>query len=279
MDGRVPQLSTSTVLLRGGHRWVCAATEAAEALVYLRTPGADPLRLFVLRAPDGQTLTVPAREIVAVVGEDTPPSIFVPPANNTLPGSPFVLIDNFLDQDLFVHVMDFARSHETTYAAASVTNDTADYRRAKVMYDVTPLLPRFMPRIQALVPSLWRLLDVAPVVVKNIECQLTAHGTGDFFKRHNDNGSPETAGRTISYVYYFHREPKAFSGGHLRMFETVVEGGFYQCGSKSLDIEPKANTLIAFPSHCHHEVTPVESASNDFADRRFTLNGWIVRSA
>jgi len=278
MDGHVSQIHTSTVLLRGGHRWACLAAEAEEALVYLRTPGADPLRMFVLRSPDGQTLTVPMREIVGVVGEDfTPPSTFVPPANTTLPGSPFIVIENFLDQKLAAHVMDFALSHEATFAAASVTNDTADYRRAKVMYDVAAVLPRFLPRIKVLVPSLWPLLGIAPVPVKNIECQLTAHGTGDYFKRHNDNGSAETAGRTLTYVYYFHREPKAFTGGHLRMFDTVVADGFYQCGSRSLDIEPKANSLVAFPSHCHHEVSPVECPSNHFAERRFTLNGWVVR--
>ncbi len=41
MNAQMQQSTTSTVLLRGGHRWACASADAQAALAYLRAPGAD----------------------------------------------------------------------------------------------------------------------------------------------------------------------------------------------------------------------------------------------
>ncbi|MHB1207245.1 MAG: 2OG-Fe(II) oxygenase [Rhodospirillaceae bacterium] len=279
----MPQPLTSTLLLRGGHRWVCAAADASAILAHLSVPQSDPHKMFTLRGTDGQTLTVPAREIVGVVGDDRQSATLAqspPPMRKetALGGSPYIIIDDFLDKAAFEQVLNFALSQEQVYAAATVTDTNSDYRRAKVLFDVSPVQPLFVPRIQAMAPEVFAQLGMLPVTVKNIECQLTAHGEGDYFKRHNDNGSMETAGRTLSYVYYFNREPQGFSGGYLRMYETVVANGFYTAGAASKDIEPRCNSLIMFPSYCHHEVTPVKCPSGAFGDRRFTVNGWVVRS-
>lgn len=193
--------------------------------------------------------------------------------------SPYVLIDDFLAQADFERVLAFALAQEGAYAGATVTDTAQDYRCAKVLFDLAPVIDLFLPRVKSMAPEMFRLLDLAPITIKNIECQLTAHGEGDFFKRHNDNGSKETAGRVMSYVYYFNRAPKAFSGGLLRMYETVVENGFYTGGKAFHDIEPRCNSLVVFPSHCQHEVTKVVCPSGQFADRRFTVNGWVVRDS
>ena len=55
--------------------------------------------------------------------------------------------------------------------------------------------------------------------------QLTAHNDGCYYKIHNDAGSEKTANREISYVYYFYQEPKAFSGGELKIYDTELKGG------------------------------------------------------
>jgi SM-20-related protein len=275
---------TSTLLLRGGHRWVCATADTQAILAYLSAPQPDPHKMFTLRGVDGQTLTIPAREIVGVVGDDRQAVTLTqaaPPRMRkeaTLGGSPYLIIDDFLDNAAFDQVLNFALSQEAVYAAATVTDTTSDYRKAKVLFDVAPVQPLFVPRIQAMTAAAFAQLTMLPVAVKTIECQLTAHGEGDYFKRHNDNGSPETAGRTLSYVYYFNRAPRGFSGGHLRMYETVVADGYYTAGTASQDIEPRCNSMILFPSYCHHEVTPVKCPSGEFGDRRFTVNGWVVRS-
>lgn len=283
-------LPVSTLLLRGGHRWVCATAEAQAILAYLSSPKPDPHKMFVVRGVEGTSLTVPAREIVGVVGDDrvsvspvskAPPEVKTAPPpmfrDGSLPGSPIVTVDDFLSRADFEKVLAFALSQEATYRTATVTDTAKDYRSAKVLFDVSPIAPLFVPRIRAMTPMVLSLLDMQTFPIADIECQLTAHGTGDYFKRHNDNGSPETAARTLTYVYYFNREPKGFTGGQLRMYETAIQDGFYTGGITSKDIEPRSNRLILFPSYCQHEVTPVSCPSGAFADRRFTVNGWVVR--
>lgn len=281
-------LLSSTLLLRGGHRWVCAPADAQAVLAHLSDPHPDPHKMFVLRGADGASLTIPAREIVGVVGgERTSP--VVPTAQQVpfqamrkegaLKGSPVAWIDDFLSPADLEKLLNYALAQEAVYVGATVTDTVADYRSAKVLFDVSPIADLFVPRIRALAPLALSLLDMRPEAIKTIECQLTAHGAGDYFKRHNDNGSPETAARCLSYVYYFHREPKGFAGGLLRMYETAVENGFYVSGVTHLDFEPRRNSLILFPSYCQHEVTPVQCPSGCFADRRFTVNGWVVKQA
>jgi Rps23 Pro-64 3,4-dihydroxylase Tpa1-like proline 4-hydroxylase len=37
------------------------------------------------------------------------------------------------------------------------------------------------------------------------------------------------------------------------------------------------NQIVFFPSETLHEVLPVECPSGEFADSRFTVNGWLHR--
>jgi Rps23 Pro-64 3,4-dihydroxylase Tpa1-like proline 4-hydroxylase len=55
-----------------------------------------------------------------------------------------------------------------------------------------------------------------------VERQLTAHGSGGFFAPHVDTGHPIAANRRISCVYYFYANPRRFTGGELRVYDTWV---------------------------------------------------------
>lgn len=115
--------------------------------------------------------------------------------------------------------------------------------------------------------------------ISEIEMQITAHNHGHYYKIHNDNGSPDTATRFLTYVYYYYQDPKPFTGGELRIYELAVKDGFYVAGDRYRDIEPLHNSLIIFPSHYMHEVLPIQCPSLRFEDSRFTVNGWIRRAA
>jgi Rps23 Pro-64 3,4-dihydroxylase Tpa1-like proline 4-hydroxylase len=104
---------------------------------------------------------------------------------------------------------------------------------------------------------------------------MTASNDADFFKRHTDSSLHE--GRTVSFVYYFYREPKAFTGGELRVYDTRVEGDRIVGGRKYDTIIPRQNQMLFFPSYLFHEVLPVRCPSQKLADSRFTVNGWISR--
>lgn len=98
------------------------------------------------------------------------------------------------------------------------------------------------------------------------EIQMTSHNDGEFFRPHTDSGSRATVSRALTFVYYFHRQPKAFSGGELIVFGTD--------GSEEV-IEPVNDSMVLFDPRTLHEVRPTTCPSGRFEDGRFTLNGWI----
>jgi SM-20-related protein len=124
-------------------------------------------------------------------------------------------------------------------------------------------------------PRVMQHLNLDPFEVARIETQLTAHNDGNYYKTHNDNSSPDTAARRLTYVYYFNQSPKAFSGGNLAIYDTEMRDGRAQAGTNAQIVEPQNNSIVFFPSHYMHEVQPVVCPSREFAASRFTMNGWI----
>jgi SM-20-related protein len=120
-------------------------------------------------------------------------------------------------------------------------------------------------------------LQIPVFPISEIEVQLTAHNNDHFFERHRDSG-PEVASRIVTFVYYFHSEPRNFSGGALRLYKGRLENGIYSCGEPAADLDPTNNTMLFFPSACYHEVLPIKCASGEFKDSRFTVNGWVRRA-
>jgi len=111
-----------------------------------------------------------------------------------------------------------------------------------------------------------------------IELELVASNDGAFFKRHIDTfirGARTSSDRLLSGVYYFHAEPKAFSGGALRLYPFGREQG----ESNFAEVQPEQNTLVAFPSWAWHEVLPVSCPSRRFSDSRFNVNCWVHRTS
>ena len=107
-----------------------------------------------------------------------------------------------------------------------------------------------------------------------IELDVTAHPAGGFYRAHRDNSEERNCRRKITFVYYFHREPRRFSGGDLLLYDTDFDAGTAS-NIAFTRLEPLRNSIVFFPSGCYHEVTPVECATDDFGDGRFTVNGWF----
>ena len=79
-------------------------------------------------------------------------------------------------------------------------------------------------------------------------------------------------------MYFLHKEPRRFSGGELRIFETRLVDDRPVPVDHGQTIVPRQNTIVFFPSRHQHEVLPVRVPSGEFADSRFTVNGWIHRA-
>lgn len=146
----------------------------------------------------------------------------------------------------------------------------ADWRRSAVLYSdkLGPVGPRIEAAVRSRLPEALAALGMAPFGDQRLELQLTAHGDGQYYHWHTDNGAPETRTRTVTFVYYFHATPRRFSGGELVIHAPP---------DRRLVIEPQNDSLVFFASGTRHEVLPVRCPGGGFGDGRFTLNGWIHR--
>jgi SM-20-related protein len=177
---------------------------------------------------------------------------------------PHVLVPDFLEPGFVGELLDHVQAFEASFAESTVSTSDRSYRQSAVLYDF-PQAEAFRFRVRSMLGYVLPRLGLAPFAPTEIECQLTGHNDGHYFKAHNDSGSPDTASRILTYVYYFHLEPKAYDGGEFRMLD----------GGEQLDLVPAHNSILFFPCHQMHEVRPVRCSSRRFADGRFTVNGWI----
>lgn len=241
-------------------------TMAVELSRCVNTPSETNTSILRLQAPGGDPIEVAAKDVGGV--ELDPP---------------FSVVENFLSEAEAERAMAHALAHVSGFQDSTISNQyvqgasTPDtrLRRSRILNDVGAVVPMIGQRLHATMPRLWSELKMQPMNFTQMECQLSVHGDGDFFNTHTDNALPDIAHRVISYVYYFHKEPKRFSGGHLRIYKSVIDNGVHGVGDLVADIDPPRNGLIIFPSYIQHEVTPVQCASNDLADQRLTLNGWL----
>lgn len=158
-------------------------------------------------------------------------------------------------------LLDYVLSQERQFSAATVSMGATravveGVRRARVLESLGNCDAIFLDKLKPLVGKLG-------LGCGRIELQITASNDGDYFRMHLDGGPDYT--REITFVYFLHGEPRRFSGGELRIGDRTVT--------------PCGDTLVLFPSCSVHEVLPVYVASGAFADSRFTVNGWIHRSA
>ena len=200
-----------------------------------------------------------------------------------IPGSrlPFVALSNFLGDDIRMALLDEVMSRQSAFRPATVQPEDRDapvvdenMRRAAALSDVEFVEDRFLePLKAALGPALSRL-EVRGFPIGDIELQVTASNDGDYYRMHRDDGA---SSRMLSFVYFFYREPRRFSGGELRIYDDRDVHGQAHADDSHL-LTPRQDTLVLFPSSLPHELLPVRVPAKQFPDSRFTVNGWIHRA-
>ena len=191
---------------------------------------------------------------------------------------PFVRLTEFLtpaqQAQLFIHIM----AGRKRFRPARVGEKTLDRRtRAGLVTDGQTLRvvrSWFGPKLCSVLRHVLARLRMEGLHRFRTEMDVTVYLGGGFYKVHRDNEGKRRRPRKLSYVYYLHREPRRSAGGDLLLYDTNVQAGGGPSGVFSR-IEPLGNSLVFFPSDAFHEVTPVASATQDFGDARFTVNGWI----
>lgn len=229
-------------------------------------------------APTVSQFATPLAPITAPTAAPTAAPIIAP----TIAATPkaiyrYIQIENFFPPEFQQQLLNYAITSRADYVETGpATNNEfyKDHRNSLVIY-----YPRytemFLERLHQVMPRVMQHLELPPFEVARIETQLTAHNDQNYYKIHNDNSSPDTAARRLTYVYYFYQEPKAFAGGELAIYDTEMREGRAYAGTNSQVVEPKNNSIVFFPSHYMHAVQTVHCPSQAFADSRFTLNGWI----
>jgi Rps23 Pro-64 3,4-dihydroxylase Tpa1-like proline 4-hydroxylase len=201
------------------------------------------------------------------------------PATPPMPARCFIIPD-FLSPDLHAAAAETALQLREHFVPSSVTGNEPGYRRSRVVYeDSLPMLYEpIRQEIMAVLPAVCTALMLPAFVPSRVELHMTVHGDGDYFKVHNDVASPEIERREISFVWYFMvRQPCGFSGGTLRLYETVKGVLPQPEHTRFEDVTPADNMIVFFESRLMHEVLPLHVRSGAFEDCRFTLNGWLQR--
>ena len=202
------------------------------------------------------------------------------------PMPPSTSRENFFDQATHDSLLRWTLANQARFFPATVYRPqglTVDptARDNLILPDLGPVQDAVRRRLLAALPELASDLGCSFPPNVMLELELSAYGDGAFYRAHTDTDIPtqrkdsvkaEKDPRMLSAVYYFHRQPKAFEGGALRL---------HRWGEADLsdpadfrDLEPADNRLVAFLSWSRHEVRPVFSPSGQFADYRFALNCW-----
>ena len=287
-----------TLLLDGGQRESLSVAVEDPLLdqlcgVLRGDPAAPPLIELMLREGTA-LLTLPKQRLVGVITE--PPIPLTLPASRPAAAAPApmvvasppdlpngfsrtsaVQISQVLTAEQHASLLRFAIDNEALFQASGTVAGGPDYRASRVCYRFAPFDELIGARVRHLMPKVCAALGL-PLPTGGIEVQLTAHQNGHYYRLHNDNGGDSLAHRGVSFVYYFHSQPKAFSGGELRLHDRQVQDGRLQSAGSHKDIQPLDNSLVFFNASELHEVLPVLSDSTAFADSRFTLNGWVARA-
>ena|SRR2546426_615637 len=195
-----------------------------------------------------------------------------------------VVLEEFLAPDEVKQLMQYTLDHETDFQISEVVSPGVsggmidyDHRRSRILMNLDRHHEVIVNRIQACLPRVLAKLGRDVFRPSQVEAQITASNHGDFFRNHSDNLQEDTVSRELTFVYFFHREPKAFRGGDLRIYDSHWQNEQYVSAGQHETLVPEQNQIVFFPSSLVHEITPVDCPSQAFADSRFTVNGWFHR--
>ncbi len=184
----------------------------------------------------------------------------------------FLKFDDFLSETINRELYDTVVTCEADFIAAGVVDNSNEYpnwRKAKVSYwnqKIGPFSQELERQIRNAYNEVCKTLSIDILNHFSVDIQLTMHNNGDYFKKHSDRyDNNETKNRVLTFVYYFNKIPKPYTGGELTLH--LIE---------DMKIVPENNMIVFFNPAVLHEVKMVSCPVPSFENSRFTLNGWII---
>ncbi len=191
--------------------------------------------------------------------------------------APFIKFDDFLDRESNKSALDYAFSTEKTFTRAGLHRNNyinLNHRTNLMTYDVGNPGNSLLAVVRDNLPFICDCLNLSTINVNAIHLKITAYLNGHFFRAHQDKGEGY-ANRLITFVYFFHQEPKPYKGGDLLLYDSRMSPRMYK-RNLFTRIIPQNNSIVFFPSEYFHEVLPVETHDKDFRSSRFTMTGHIT---
>ena len=130
-------------------------------------------------------------------------------------------------------------------------------------------------RLLTWLPRILQSFGMAPFPVQQVESQLTASNDGHYYRAHLDADQDRDLRRALTCVYYFSKQPSQFSGGALRIYDAINDGGQRWQADSFQQCESVSNRMVIFPSDSFHELMPIRCPSGKFEDSRFAVTNWI----
>lgn len=236
------------------------------------SPAFLPMEIGTGASARGVAIPVDA---IAAIETEPPVSFDQRPIVEAVERAPYIRIPGFLTAEENRRVLDYAVRRQADFVTSTLDTQVPDYRKSMILPSFDDLGVDLESRIDEILPELCAHFGLAWPQQKIFETQLTTHNDGGYLKVHNDNGSPITSSRVLTYIYYFFREPPAFRGGQIRIYDSKVVNNFWVAADTFVDLAPDNNMMLFFPSRLVHEVLPIACPSRSFGDGRFTLNGWV----
>jgi hypothetical protein len=195
--------------------------------------------------------------------------------------APVIIVDDFIGRAWAEQLVQYAIAHESDFLPSKVAvghGGIIDESRrvSRVNHDVGPIMPLIEPAIRKAVDEAIPGLGLVNVDSYLLEPELSWCGNGGFFKTHADTLYRDRLAnqRVMTVVYYFYKEPKAFTGGQLCLYGLGADA----TGSPRQEVAPRFDRAVFFPSWFPHEVLPVLS-SDIFAHGRFAITCWVRRTS
>lgn len=223
-------------------------------------------RVLALRSDDAK-----ASWLVAILSGTALPA--APPRSGPVP---FVRRTDFLSPRRGRELLALGRANRERFKpAVDGVVDRADPSRRMALVERTvterEVRPWFEPRLRdafsEALPRL-RLHEPRPACEYWLELAMSAHLPGGFFAKHTDNDSGPGRTRRVNFAYYFHHQPRPFSGGDLLLHDAA--------GGTFTRIDPQHNSIVFFPASAVHQTTIVERAAGALGSAvRFAIQGWL----
>jgi SM-20-related protein len=188
----------------------------------------------------------------------------------------------FMGGEFAARLLNFAIASEALFASTTVGKDegrvderTRRSLKQAVSQEHVALIEQ---AVGDALPRVLNELGIRSFPVASYEIELVGHGDGGFYHRHIDTftgGNRSRSGdRVISCVYYFHSQPKQFSGGELRLYPLPTR---IAPVPEPIDVAPEHDKLVAFSSWIPHEVMPTICPTKQFEHYRFSINCWVYQ--